>query len=207
LPQNIDTHPQVKYTYPKLTIQKKVCEMKRLIALLTLLLALSACAPPLNLNKTASGSNFYGTYTVSYSDRWTIDIQVGRITFSNDPEGIESYLRNGSVAGEQVAGSIYALPKGAEMTALEGVLAVYETQLGVSFGNRESFNENSRQGLSGTGSQTINGIVQDIGIAVSDVGESFGVVIYVTSVGKVNNPMGTIRRMVSTVNFIPVTQQ
>lgn len=180
--------------------------MKRLLALLTLIFTLAACAPPVSLNKTASGSNFYGTYTVAYSERWTIDIQVGSISFSNDPQGLESYLRNGSVAGEQVAGSVYALPKGAEITTFESVLAAYETQLGVSFGNRETFNENSRQGLSGTGSKTVNGIVLDMGIAVSDIGDAFGVVIYYTSVGKGANAMNTVRRMAGSVNFASTTQ-
>lgn len=180
--------------------------MKRLLVLLTLIFALAACAPPVNLNRTASGSNFYGTYTVSYSERWTIDIQVGRISFSNDPQGLEALLRNAPVAGEQVAGHVYALPKGAEITTFESVMTAYETQLGVSFGNREAFNENSRQGLSGTGTQTINGIVVDIGIAVSDIGDAFGVVIYYTLVGRGNDAMNTARRMASSVNFVLTPQ-
>jgi len=180
--------------------------MKRLLATFIILLTLAACAPPVNLNKTAQTANVYGGYTVAYSEKWVIDIQVGIIAFSNDPQGLEAYLRNSAVAGEQVAGGVFAIPKGGEVTSLDTVLTLYENRLGTVFKNRESFTENARSGLSGIGTQTLNGIVVDVGIAVADIGEAYGVVIYYTTTGKASNAMATIRRMSGTITFLPLGQ-
>jgi hypothetical protein len=179
--------------------------MKRLLIFILLLMTLGACSPPLNLNKTIQATNIYGSFIVSYSDKWVIDnTQLGRIVFSNDAQGLEAYLRDAPMSGELVAGGVFALPKGEGVDSLEAVLNIYQESFGVSFGNRETFTENSRSGISATGTRTFNNIAVDVGIAIADIGDAFGIVLYYTSPGKVMNPMATIRRMSATVIFTPL---
>lgn len=96
------------------------------------------------------------------------------------------------------------MPKGEGVDSLEAVLNIYQESFGVSFGNRENFTENSRNGISATGTRTMSNIAVDIGIAVADIGDAFGIVLYYTATGKVMNPMATIRRMSATIIFTPL---
>ena len=180
--------------------------MKRLILVWVMILLLGACAPPLNLNKTTQTSNLYGQYTVAYSDKWFIHQELGRIAFSNAEQGLEAYLRNNPMSGEFVAGGVFVFPKGEGIDSIEAMLNNYQEKLVVSLGNRETFTENGRSGISGTGVTTVREIQVDIGVVVVDIGEAYGVVVYYTAVGKVTNPLNTIRRMAGTINFIPLNQ-
>lgn len=72
---------------PKGRVSAPEILMKRLLIAILLLMALGACSPPLNLNKTIQATNIYGSFIVS--DKWVIDnTQLGRIAFSNDAQGI-----------------------------------------------------------------------------------------------------------------------
>lgn len=202
----IVTYHQLKYTMHISIIHKDREMMKRLIAMWMVIALLCACAPPLNLNKTIQTVNLYGQYTVAYSDKWFIHPEFGRIAFSNAEEGLEAYLRDTPMTGEYVAGGVFVFPKGQDIDSIEAMLNNYQETLVVSLGNRQMFTENDRMGISGTGVTTVRDIQVDIGVVVVDIGEAFGVIVYYTSVGKVNNPLNTIRRMAATINFIPSNQ-
>lgn len=167
------------------------------------MMALVACAPPVNLNKSTQTSNAFGTYTASYSDKWSVEPQFGRIAFASDDGTLEAYLRNAPIGGEAVAGGIFATPKGASLNTPEEMLISIQETMVVSLINRQTFTENSRAGISGTGTTVLNNIAVDVGVAVVDLGEAFGFVIYYTASGKVNNPMYTMRRVAASVNFTP----
>jgi hypothetical protein len=175
--------------------------MRRLLHLFIIIFALSACAPPLNLNKTTQTTNIYGQFTVAYSDKWFIHQELGRIAFSNGEEGLEAYLRDNPMTGEFVAGGVFALPKGGTLNSLDDVVNTYQESMIASLGNRESFTENGRAGISATGRTTKREIQVDVGVVVVDIGEAYGVIIYYTAVGKVNNPLSTIRRMAGSITF------
>jgi hypothetical protein len=177
--------------------------MKRLLFALVVLLALGACAPPVNLNRTAQANNRYGTYTVAYSERWFIDVQFGRFAFSTSQEGLETYLVNAPVTGETTAGGVFVLPKGENLDTPEAVINTYQESLLIPLSNREAFSENGKSGLSAIGTQNINNIAVDVGVVVADLGNAFGVVVYYTSAGKVNNSMNSARRMSGSIAFVP----